>query len=241
MNDRSSIPRLAASAEGPRRRAAATPRRLEACADAFARGEFDRAHGVLDRLCAAADPLDACERVLAPVARGLGDRWVADTCDFATLTLAMGRLHTLLHGVGRRWSPASAVGGAPPRALIAATPGEQHIFGAAMIAEALRGAGWDVVAPQGASAADLVARVKGARFDLIGLSLACEAGLEGLARLVADLRACARGAPAILVGGRPFAERPDLARIAGVHGMGLDCAGTLTLAETLCGRMAVAA
>ncbi|MBE7218365.1 MAG: cobalamin B12-binding domain-containing protein [Caulobacteraceae bacterium] len=241
MNDRSSVPRLAAKAGGPRRHAAVTPRRLDACADAFARGGFDRAQRVLGRMCDAAEPQAACEHVLAPVARGLGDRWVADTCDFATLTLAMGRLHSLLHGVSRRWRPPAGARLPPRRALVAAAPGEQHIFGAAMIAEALRAAGWEVTVPQGASAADLVARVKGARFDLVGLSVACDASVEGVARTIADLRAAARGAPAFLVGGRPFSERPELARATGADGVGRDCATTLALAETLCGRLAVAA
>ncbi len=218
-----------------------TPARLEVCVDAFARGAFDRPAALLRRMCDAATPLDACERVLTPVVRSLGERWEADTCDFATLTMAMSRMHALLHRVGRAWTPEAATRPLR-RVLVSSAPGEQHIFGPAMLAEAFRGAGWEVTTPQGATARDLVTRVRAGGFDVVGLSLACEAGLEGLGRLVAELRSAARSAaPAILVGGRPFVERPELARMIGADGTAADCAATLVLADTLTQRLKVAA
>ena len=72
--------------------------------------------------------------LLAPAARHLGVLWTEDRCDFASVTVGLGRLQRLL----REYSPAFGTEiGHPPngrRVLLSQPPDEQHSFGLSMVA-----------------------------------------------------------------------------------------------------------
>ena len=78
--------------------------------------------------------------LLAPVARHLGVRWEDESSDFVEVTLGLQKLQDLAHQLSEAnvetSRPTSRVS---RRALFAALPGEQHVFGSQLVGEFLRG------------------------------------------------------------------------------------------------------
>lgn len=158
--------------------------------------------------------------LLAPAARRLGELWDADLCGFTDVTAGLCRLHQLLHQL----SPEFQDGGDAPeighRALLAAAPGEQHTFGLWIVEEFLSRAGWDVSCEPGASSADLAGIVRSGWFDLVGLSLGCDARLAALRSTIRAVRRASHNRRiGVMVGGAAFVRRPQLVEEVGADVM----------------------
>jgi methanogenic corrinoid protein MtbC1 len=183
-------------------------------------------------------PLDRIYlELLAPAARRLGDMWLADECDFATVTLGLWRLHQVLHEL----SPSFQTDREPPaegkRALLAATPGEQHTFGLFMVAEFFRRCGWEIVDGPAYSARELTAAVRHEWFAVGGFSLSCAANAGLLAGTIRDVRQASRNrAISIIVGGVVFIEQPELVAQVGADATARDGQQAVHLAETMLSR-----
>jgi MerR family transcriptional regulator, light-induced transcriptional regulator len=154
--------------------------------------------------------------LFTPAARLLGQMWTDDTCDFASVTVALGRLQRLL----RELSPAFGTEVEHPangrRALFAQPSDEQHSFGLSMVAEFFRREGWDVSGVVGGSADDPVARVREEWVDVVGFSIGAERRLEWLQRRIAEVRAASRNRHVvIMVGGPIFCLNPRLVEASG--------------------------
>jgi MerR family transcriptional regulator, light-induced transcriptional regulator len=148
--------------------------------------------------------------LFAPAAKRLGEMWSADLCDFTAVTLGLWRLQRLLY----EFSPSFQVDADPPadgrRILLAPMPGEQHTFGMFMVAEFFRRAGWDVIDGPVVSSAELTDALARNWFEVIGLSLSCDRGLDAMAALVREIRRTSRNSGiGIIVGGSVFSEHPD--------------------------------
>lgn len=149
--------------------------------------------------------------LLAPTARRLGDLWNTDLCSFAEVTLGLGRLQQLLRDLTPSFHHESDYRCTGHRALLAPAPGEQHTFGVFMVAEFMRRAGWDVCEERTASLGGLLGRVRGERFDLVGLSLSSETRLDELSNSIRTLRRSSRNPEiGVMVGGSLFISEPDL-------------------------------
>jgi len=173
--------------------------------------------------------------LLAPTARCLGDMWCEDTCHFADVTMGLSKLHRLLYELGptfRREADAEVQG---RRILLAPVPGEQHSFGLTMVAEFFRRASWDVSdQPAVPANADLIQLVRAERFDLVGLSIASEVHLDGLAHGIRALRRASRQSSlGILVGGPLFVQHPDLVARVGADATAIDAGQAPVQAEGL--------
>jgi len=149
--------------------------------------------------------------LLQPAARLLGERWATDMCNFATVTLAMCQLHSLV----RTYSPLfTAVPTGPVlahRVLLTPAGDEQHSFGCVMLSEFLRREGCDVTLGPFAGARGLQSAVRHGSFTIVGFSLSCESKLGALAKQIATVRRASKNpAVAILVGGHVFNEHPEL-------------------------------
>lgn len=171
--------------------------------------------------------------LLAPVARRLGEMWLADECDFGTVTVGVCCLQQLVME-----QPADAAPLRPPQAerriLLAPVPGEQHGFGLLLVGEMFRRQGWEVCSAAGATAREIVARARRQWFGLVGLSLADAGRLDVLASLIHDIRRASRNPRlGVLVGGVAFAERPDLAPLVGADATAADAQQAVLKAETL--------
>lgn len=159
-----------------------------------------------------------CLELLAPSARRLGELWSADLCDFTQVTIALGRLQTLVHHVTRGMHLWQVPPLAPPSVVFAAAPGEQHRLGLSMVRDFFRAAGWEVD-PESPERPDaLLALVRRRRFDIVGFSIGSERHVKELSTLIAEVRRTSLNRRVrVMVGGPLLLQHSEL-----VDGLGAD-------------------
>jgi MerR family transcriptional regulator, light-induced transcriptional regulator len=172
--------------------------------------------------------------LFAPAARLLGELWVADRCDFSTVTICLGRLQRLL----REWSPAFGTEVEHPangrRILLAQHSDEQHSFGLSMVAEFFRRAGWEVLGGVGGAVPDPSSQVSREWFDAVGFSIGSETRIDWLKERIAQVRKVTRNrSVVVLVGGPLFVLQPAWAQSVGADASGHDGGQAPKLAEDL--------
>jgi methanogenic corrinoid protein MtbC1 len=149
--------------------------------------------------------------LMAPAARMLGEDWIADRRGFAEVTLGLSRLQRLLRELTASHGRVPARPDSGRRILLATMPGEQHSFGVYMVEEFFRRAGWDVLLQAGTDADGLVKLVSTQPFCVIGLSLSRNDLIAPMQSVIDRLRQHSHNANvSIIVGGRVFAEDPEL-------------------------------
>lgn len=172
--------------------------------------------------------------LMTPAARRLGELWGADRCHFTDVTIALGQLQRMLRELSHAFCDEGLAWGFGRRALLVSTPGEQHTFGALMVAEFLRRAGWDVSSEPGAMRNDVLAIVRRERFALVGLSASCERHMEPLASTIRAIRhESLNHSVGILVGGNIFIEHPELVAYVGADATAIDSRDAVDQAENL--------
>jgi methanogenic corrinoid protein MtbC1 len=177
--------------------------------------------------------------LFAFLARRLGQLWTEDLCSFADVTVGLVRLQRLV----REYSPAfmPSVEGRDPRrsALLIPVPGEQHTFGLVMVAEFFLRAGWEVHSDPMISADELSSTVRNRWFAVAGISVGNDDRLDGVAALIRRVRkdSCNRGI-GVMVGGRIFTEKPELAGLVGADATATDGRQAALQAETLLALLA---
>lgn len=186
--------------------------------------EMEVGLSLVEVMLAKGTPIDGILlHLLAPAARLLGDLWREDICSFGEVTIGLSRLQQILRRLGANRD--ADVG--PPsyghRALLAATPGETHTFGVNVVQDFLCRAGWDVSCNGVRNQREIVAAVRHERFDVLALSLSCDALLERLSSVIqAARRASSNPAIGILVGGRVFVDHPEYVALVRADAMALD-------------------
>jgi methanogenic corrinoid protein MtbC1 len=172
--------------------------------------------------------------LLAPVARLLGELWSADRCDFTAVTIGLCCLQQVVLENHHAFGPRSGRHGTERRVLLAPVPGEQHSFGLLMVGEFFRRQGWDVSSATGASSREIVALARKQWFSVVGFTMACDQRLEALAGLIHDIRRASRNPGiGVLVGGKAFLDRPELAALVGADATAADGQQAVLKAETL--------
>ena len=155
-------------------------------------------------------------------------------CDFVDVTMGLWRLQEVIHEIAAR-VPADrlhAAGG--HRALFASMPGDQHNFGTVVIDELFRRGGWVTDRMSGAETSDLLRRVDDEWFDMIGLTISCDAHIATLTSFIAALRNVSRNPRVcVMVGGRIFSADPALAAHVGADGTARDAKLALQVATAL--------
>lgn len=175
--------------------------------------------------------------LLAPAARLLGEYWEEDRCDFVDVTMGLWRLQEIVHELSARL-PADHRGVASGRrALFASMPGDQHSFGTVVIDELFLREGWMTDRLSEVTTADLVDRVRGEWFDLVGLTISCDCHIAPLPSIIAALRHGSRNPRiCVMVGGRVFTNDASLAAKVGADGtaanakLAVEAAGKLVAA-----------
>ncbi len=191
-----------------------------AFADTLLRGEAEPAAGMIAALFAEGVSAETiCIELMAGAARHLGELWAQDICTFTDVTIATSVMQMLLRDVTARLSTTALVSPATGSALLVQTPGEQHSFGVAMLADFFRTAGWAVQTPRINTAKD-VARLASERMvHLIGFSLGAETHLSTLRRCIGLARRSSRNPDLIvMVGGPVFVDQPDLVAMVEADG-----------------------
>lgn len=150
-------------------------------------------------------PEQICLTLLTDVARRLGQLWLEDRCSFVDVTLGVQQAQAALINLAPGFAPPR--GARTGRALLGGAPGEQHLFGALVVAEFFRAAHWDVAVAPLTTAEAWLRAVGEERFDVVGLSLGRDEGMEELASLIAQLRRASRNPELrVLVGGPAFLD-----------------------------------
>lgn len=181
--------------------------------------------------------------LLAPAARRLGEYWEDDRCDFVDVTMGLWRLQEIVHELGARL-PVERRAGPGRRALFASMPGDQHSFGTIVVEELFSREGWLTDRMSEATTPDLLERVAGEWFDLIGLTISCDYHIGPLESVIVALRNVSRNPNlCVMVGGRIFVDDPELAGRVGADGTASDAKvavkTALALVEALGSKSAV--
>jgi methanogenic corrinoid protein MtbC1 len=158
--------------------------------------------------------------LLGPAARRLGDLWEEDLCDFTEVTVGLWRLQQVLRVLSPTFQNEVEHRDASLRAILVPLPGEHHMFGVMVVAEFFRRAGWDVWDEPCVSVKELAETVRGAWFDIAGISVSSavssENRLESVAAAVRAIRRASRNPDVgVMVGGRIFSEHPDYVGLVG--------------------------
>lgn len=146
--------------------------------------------------------------LLAWSARRLGEYWEEDLCNFTDVTIGLCRLHEAMHHLRDfEASPPVLRRAAERHILIGNAPGEQHVFGAVMVAEFFRRDGWMVSCEPGSPPESLCKLAASRDFDVIGLSASSDSAVGRLSGLIASLRSVSRNPEVrVMAGGPVFAQ-----------------------------------
>lgn len=197
----------------------------------------ERAAGLwVDALVEAGYSLDELLGTLfQPAARHLGRLWEEDTCCFSDVTIGMLRLQDLLRTLLPRFASTCDTPRPDRRVLLAAQPGDGHVFGIRMVAAYFARAGWLVNEDVQLGEEALLARVASERCAIVGLSLSSELFIPRLRTLIAKVRSTAgRRRVGVMVGGNLFNERPELLAQIGADFQACDGVSAVALAEQWC-------
>ncbi len=206
------IPRLVAHHRDPAAHSRLHPAQSEVgeLVQALAADDSQRVTRLIENVKGRGVPVAAIYlELLAPTARLLGESWDQDTIDFATVTMALGRLQRLL----RELSPAFGNEVGQPslgrKVLLTQAEQELHMFGLAMVAEFFRRDGWDVLGGVAGIGIDAVKWVRRDWFDCVGFSVGDEERLPWIRDTIQAVRRASRNsAVVILVGGPVFTRNP---------------------------------
>lgn len=175
-----------------------------------------------------------CLDLLAPTARRLGELWEEDLCDFVGVTLGLGRLQQVLHDLVPQLQPTVEVRTSGSKILLVPAPGDQHSLGLTMVREFFRSAGWDVRGGSGCEAAEIAALLRQEWFEMAGLSVGTQCGLDELSTHIRMIRSVSRNPHiGILVGGSMFIEQPSLAQAVGADATAIDARQAVAVAEEI--------
>jgi methanogenic corrinoid protein MtbC1 len=154
--------------------------------------------------------------LLAPAARQLGELWEDDERDFTEVTLGLAELHKILHvlpsmsELHKQYVPNGLT------ILLMPSPGDQHTFGLAMVAEFFQRDGWAVDGGTFAAADNPALLVKAKRYDAVGFSLATGLGFNRLQDCISAIRkTVSPDKLCIIVGGPFFVDNPDKVSLVG--------------------------
>ncbi|KQP18246.1 hypothetical protein ASF43_10485 [Pseudorhodoferax sp. Leaf267] len=179
---------------------------------------------------AGATPNQVLLELLAPCAALMGSWWCNDVFDFADVTIGICRLQQALHEHVYLARP--PLRGGASRILVAAPPESQHTFGAAIAAECFAHAGWDAQYAAGMSWEALGEMLRGEPYDVMAISLTCDAQVASVNSVIVKLRQLScNPAMGILVGGPLALSSDDLHLRCGADGMVLSIGAAVEWAQ----------
>lgn len=175
-------------------------------------GDEEALTHVMQDLVARGWPADLLiEGVLEPAARAMGDGWLSDDCTELDVTIGLGVLRLASRVLPRPEIAPRYVLPGEAKVLVVAAPGERHMLGACLMADAFSDAGWstEFAFPETDSALASECRAFQPAAIVIAVSDAMlrTGALSALAETIAACRDACRGREVIIsVSGRTFAE-----------------------------------
>jgi hypothetical protein len=164
--------------------------------------------------------------LIQPAARCMGEGWVADSCDFAGVTIGLWRLQQILNDLslevqsvpipqGHRSIADKQAFTNPPSIALATLPGSQHRLGLQMVNSFFSRAGWTCFMLESKSDLELLSEIRRLGPDMLGLSVASEKDVLQSASLILRLRDSKTKTtkpPLIMLGGPALSVFPELAQ-----------------------------
>jgi MerR family transcriptional regulator, light-induced transcriptional regulator len=171
---------------------------------------------------------DILLNLLAPAARGLGERWEQDAVSFVEVTLGVARMHRMLREFNGIPSHLWNQSGFGRQVLLLPAPGEQHTFGLRLVQEFLMRDSWTVANRPVKDLGELGDVLRIEHFDVVGLSLSGETLLDTLLSCIDVIRSESKNRRVhIIVGGQLFSERPELIKTCGADAYAADAPSTV--------------
>ena len=172
--------------------------------------------------------------ILPDAARWLGLMWEEDRCDFARVTIALGRLQQAVRVLAPRFHADSVTRADAHSVLLLPAPGEQHTFGLQILAEYFQRAGWRVAGGPKSSGIDAAGLVRRNWFDVVGFSVGSERMFDSLAKTIRQVKRASRNRRVgVMAGGPVFQQRPELAALAGADASAADAPAAVQIARDL--------
>ena len=160
----------------------------------LARASILNAHAIeseLDNLLSQGWPMERVYlEAIAGTARLLGEWWIADQLDFASLTLATERLQDVVrHWESRFLSSSPKLPGADRyQVMLLSEFNDQHSLGMLMLQSFFKRDGWCVHNTWGMNEEDLLTRAESINLHLVGLSICTDRRLSQTRQLIQALR-----------------------------------------------------
>jgi methylmalonyl-CoA mutase cobalamin-binding subunit len=156
---------------------------------------------------------DLVDSYFPAVARLLGCDWAEDRAGWAEVTIGLARLQSLVHQISLGWDGSTSVDGAS--VLVVLPEGEQHSFGAQVLAGQLRRQGISVHLQIGTRLAVLRSLVQERQYDCAMVSVGCEEKLEPGRKIVKALKEASGGRLWVAVGGAVLERVGNAAQLTG--------------------------
>jgi methanogenic corrinoid protein MtbC1 len=165
------------------------------------------------------DIVSVYSALVEPVAHRLGDLWMDDECSDAEIGVALGCLQAAVRRVSDLHA-SSILNVTPRHILVMPPPGEAHMLGIVLAGDLYREAGWLVEVEFPSSDEEVAAIAKAQWFDAVTVNLSdVFTRIDRIDALTNTVRTLRRNSInpniVIMVGGRTFAEKPDLAALVG--------------------------
>jgi MerR family transcriptional regulator, light-induced transcriptional regulator len=180
--------------------------------------------------------------VVTGAARRLGELWEDDRCDFAQVTISVGRLQQLI----RTLSPSFQMAAVRPSdhadtVLLLPVPGEQHTIGLLLLSEYFQREGWRVIGGPASGSGHALELVRDESVDIVGLSIGSVRHLDALTACIGSLRKVSRNRYlVVMVGGPLLLQRPDLVVRVGADTTAPDAPSAIRQARGLLAMRAAA-
>lgn len=167
-------------------------------------------------------------------ARCLGEMWIRDECSFGDVTLGLAFLHSMIHHYRDDLAMELPKVEGEPTALIAAMPGDTHIFGAAVLEVFLSAAGWQCDIILDGHEASIIRKITDTPFDIACFSVSRREDVNRCKRMIRTARNRS-GNPQlkILVGGKVFADITNATEAVGADGFANNALQALEVAAEM--------
>lgn len=178
--------------------------------------------------------------IVTDAARRLGELWEEDRCDFAQVTISLGRLQRVVRSLSCRFQTAAVTPHThPDTILLLPAPLEQHTLGLVILSEFFQREGWHVIGGpvsggSDSGGCDAAAAVRSSWVDVAGFSLGSSSKLEGLANCIRSVRKASQNRYLfVMVGGPLFLLHPELVSRVGADTTAPDATSAVRQARGL--------
>jgi len=163
-------------------------------------------------------------------ARLIGELWSRDALDFVNVTIALSRLHRVMHEFSQEFLSEGNAESNGLSLLLMTEPGSQHGLGAFMLSEFFRQAGWRVTLASPQDIVDFKRIFLSDWFDAVVLSISTDRQIDTVSKVVLELsKATINPKLKIYVGGPMAQVSPEAINWDGTLLLQTDAAQTVEI------------